>query len=157
MKFLRTMAIVIFIISVFPRVVHAEEEAKVIFYTLGKSGEYQRKSQKVIFKSKFNINEKIYILMDNLFEKKEDMLLSAVPSGTKVIWFNYSDGLVILNLSENAENIGGNYAQKLFSDQIIGTLFSLNEVNRFNLYIEGNESGLSEGQDFSYYNKINFY
>lgn len=148
MKFVRTIFIVLLILYIVPRVVHAEEKGHIYFYKeVENSEELEELKEEIYFESEFTMNEKARTLFDALVYNEEEEI-TFVPEGTDVIWVNFCDGRLIINLNKDAENCGGNYNQQLFVNQIVKTAYSLEEIRSIMLYIEGKESNLPEGVDF---------
>lgn len=152
MKPIRVIIIVVFILFAVPRVVHAKDIGKIFLYSEDNNGEYVESEKEIVFEGYFTLSEKAFILLDDLVSNVEGMK-TCVPAGTKVIWVNIEKGKLNVNFNKEVEKCAGNYNQEHFVNQIVKTIYSLEEIRSIMVFVEGNESGLPEGIDFSYFDR----
>lgn len=155
MKLLRAIFIVMIVLFFVPRVVHAEgPEEAVLFYCQEEGEEYDYQEDWVEIELDENLTEeeKAGILFQELTENKGNRI-SFVPEGTGIIWVSLNDGKLLINFTKEAENSAGNYRERHFVKQIVKTAYSLEEISSIIIYVEGEESNLPEGIDFSVYDR----
>lgn len=152
MKLLKVGIIVFVMLLCIPRVVHAQERGQAYFYKDAGEGEVIETEISIDFQKDLTTDEKADILFQRLFSNEKGFV-SFVPKDTKLIWVCFADGRLILNLSSEAKNYGGNYREQHFVNQIVKTAYSLKEIKSIMLYIDGKEEELPEGTDFSAYNR----
>ncbi len=152
MRLLRTIVLVIVMLLCIPRVVHAQAFGSVYFYENQDNGEYREIKRNVVFEEEADTAKKAEVLMDRLFLNEDDCL-TGVPEGTKLLWTNYFEGRLIVNLSGEINNLTGSYDTELFLGQFVKTAYSLKEIRCIILYADGEETALPEGIDFSAYNR----
>lgn len=124
--------------------------ASVCFY---EPEEFVEKQNAVAFAGDPTTEEKAFALFDQLVTNPQKDR-SFVPEGTKLLWVCYGDGILIVNVSKEAENCAGNENQWFFVNQIVKTAYSLKEIKSIILYVEGEESHLPEGTDFHTFDRI---
>lgn len=153
MKIFRILFIVAVILFIVPRIVHAQDLGSVYFYDVDEEGEYTDNILNVEFVGDFTIEEKAHTLIQLLFEYPIDVQ-SCVPKGTKLLSVKVeNNGKLKLNMSKEGLNCAGNSRQELFVNQIVKTAYSLKEIRGIILFVEGKETNLPEGVDFSYFNR----
>ena len=150
MHMIRVAIIVACVICAMPRVVYAD--CGNLYYYTECNGEFEDFSVEVCFDEDYTDTEKVFVLMEKLFENENDYL-SYVPEGTKIIDCAVSDNKAYINLSKEALNCGGNSNQTLFVEQIVNTVYSIEEIRGIIVMVDGEVSGLTEGYDFEYYNR----
>lgn len=152
MKLLKVGIIVFVMLLFIPRIVHAQEKGQAYFYKNVDEGEVIETEISIDFQKNLTTEQKATVLFQKLFSNEES-LVSFVPKDTKLIWVCFADGRLILNLSLEVKNYGGNYREQHFVNQIVKTAYSLEEIKSIMLYIDGKEEELPEGTDFSAYNR----
>lgn len=145
-------AIVLSIVFTFLLSVSAKG-ASVCFYDDLENTCYQEKQDAVSFAGTLTTEEKAFTLFSQLVSNPNGER-SFVPEGTELLWVCYGNGILLVNLSEEAENCAGNTNQQYFVNQIVKTAYSLEEIKSIILYVEGEESHLPEGTDFHTFDRI---
>ena len=100
------------------------------------------------------IDEKSYFILNKLFENNMNDI-TYVPNNTKIISTKVENGLCIININKEGFFTGGRYSEDKFINQLLKTVWSLNGINSIIIYVEGVESNLSGGIDFSVYKNCN--
>ncbi len=155
MKIIRVILIVVLFLMIVPRDVQAEEFGRVYFYYIDNTSECVEKYYEYNMNDFKSIDEKSYFLLKELFDNSNNDI-TYVPDETNIIWTRVENGLCIINISEEGFFSGGRYSEDKFINQLLKTVWSLNGIDSIIIYIEGIESNLSGGIDFSVYKKCNY-
>jgi len=103
------------------------------------------KKEKYEFYNSLKTEDKIYILLKNLFNNSQSMI-NYMPEGSKIISLSLENGELIINVNENVKNYGGgaNFEIK-FIEQILFNVFQFEDIENVTLLINGKVDYLPEG------------
>ncbi len=141
MKLLRVGIIVLLALLLIPRTIYAEEKGKVFFYQWDEEGEAWVVGHEMIFTDSCTTENKAKMLYYSLIYRPIAGEVTYVPEGTKLINVCVENGVLMLNLSSEAEGSSGEQ-ERLFVEQITKTACSIKEIQGIMILIEGRENNL---------------
>lgn len=154
MKIIKVILIVLLFLMIVPRNVQAEEFGRAYFYYIDNTDECLEKYYEYDLSDFETIDEKSYFILNKLFENNMNDI-TYVPNDTEIISTKVENGLCIININKEGFFTGGRYSEDKFINQLLKTVWSLNGINSIIIYVEGVESNLSGGIDFSVYKNCN--
>ncbi|GMQ62298.1 GerMN domain-containing protein [Vallitalea maricola] len=138
-----TMGLVINIISM---------KSNIFYYEFEKQDEGILTSQEIDLKNNKNVEENIRYTLQYLFDNNEGHY-SFIPEEVTITNILFINGSLEIEVSEDILNYGGTAREMSMVDQILATVFSINEVEEFSLFIEGNREVLNEGTSIKGYTR----
>lgn len=152
MKILRVIIIVILVLMAVPREVWAKDYGYIYFYSIDEYGESSEKYYEVSIDDFTTANEKAEFLIEKLI-LNENNDITYIPKYTGLLWVKIYENVCVINLSKEGFFSGGRYSEDRYVNQLLKTVWSLEEIDSIILYIEGKYSNLSGGVDFSAYSR----
>ena len=152
MQAFRVLIILIIFFTQTPRIVYAEDYGAVYFYEEDNEGNFLDLPEVYSLNTSYTTTEKAFFLLEELILNEENFT-TCVPNDTELLDCSFSNGILTINFSCEALNCAGNFNQQLFVEQIINTVYSIEEIRGIILLVDGEESTLPEGVDFSYFNR----
>ncbi len=113
------------------------------YYELDNSGFEELKDEKIIIRSS-STEDRIYRTMTHLLENDNNKI-TCIPKNVKVSFILMMHGYLELEFSEEILNYGGTMCEAGMLNQILATLFSIEEVEKITLYIQGHDNIFVEG------------
>lgn len=129
----------IFIILIMPKRVYAMSRHKLFYFKI-KNNEPYLTYEQINFHGDFSKQQIAFIIFDNLFSPKKFF----IPCDTHLISAQIKNQILILNLSKQIKNYGGNYYESHLLKQIKKNVLELGLKN-FKLLIENKPDLLPEG------------
>ena len=102
-------------------------------------------------KSLDDLQDKIDTYQNNILNENND--ITYIPKYTSLLWVKIYENVCVINLSKEGFFSGGRYSEDRYVNQLLKTVWSLEEIDSIILYIEGKYSNLSGGVDFSAYSR----
>lgn len=98
----------------------------------------------ITYEDQGNIEANIAYTLQKLCENKGGYY-SCIPKGVSVKHVLFMNGTLEVALSREILNYGGTARETAMVNQLLATVFSIDDVQEFTLYIEGNGKLLVEG------------
>ncbi|TCT12154.1 hypothetical protein EDC18_11460 [Natranaerovirga pectinivora] len=121
------------------------------YITVNEEINYRLYPVQISLGDELTVESKVRILCDNLFNN-EDEYISLIPGTPEIIYLDYKDQHLELTVTNDIMNYGGNSWEWDLVNQLLSTLFSVDEINRVTINIYG-EAYFREGTVINQYTR----
>lgn len=133
----------IFYIFMFPSKVNAEESLNYYLYADDEE-DFNIYPKEIILNGNFSDMEKLQFLLENLLNYDGNML-KYISEDTEIKWITIKNNEAIVSFSNEIKNYGGCFYENALIYQLLKTVFEIDNINYFTLYIENKIDFLNEG------------
>lgn len=148
MRWIRVGFLVFLILLCIPRIAHAQETGRVLFYEWDENGEAIDKAEDIIFLQNSGVETKAYVLFYALFHPLQEDKITYVPLGAKLENISYNNGILIVSLSCPEEDYAAGEGERLFFRQMKKTAYSIQEIRGIIIKINDEIIQLEDKADF---------
>ncbi len=150
------IAVTLFLIFAFPEKVKADT-GNIFYLTFNEYDEENFSVVNINFEDNLNEAQKAELIFTEMLNNEK---VTFVPENTKLLSTYFKNGHLILNLSPEIMNYGGNYYEECLIKQFTKTALDIPGVNALTLLIDGKLTYLPEGTIVYRYineNGVDFY
>ncbi|WP_304943418.1 GerMN domain-containing protein [Vallitalea guaymasensis] len=127
-------------------------KSNIFYYEFEKQDEGILTSEEIDLKNNKNVEENIRYTLQYLFDNNKGHY-SFIPEEVTITNILFINGSLEIEVSEDILNYGGTAREISMVDQILATVFSVNDIEEFSLFIEGDREVLNEGTSIKEYTR----
>lgn len=145
-------AIIVAVITVGLVTNPASIKGSTFYFEFDDEGRERIVCEEIVFQDNKNVEENIQYILQSLFDNTKEWD-SFIPKNVTVTNILYINGSLDIELSEDILDYGGTAWEIAMVDQILATVFSIEEIERFTLLIKGDRKILVEGTIINEYTR----